>query len=382
MGQRSAEMAELLSTDDGPFGRILEIGEHCLIGRGRPDAVDFACTSLGGPPPDLPAGLRRVGPLAAFRKLRAGAYGLVIGHAPADPGWRAPLLRRALRRPSRHLPALFLRSRLAQLIPAQIPLVMLDLEDHPILPPGHLALLDRALICFKRELPADRARAFLRTSSPLLPDLPERLSPAFAARLAKLRPISLALSDAALAAAPSRPSVKTTDIFFAGQVEGSASLRRSGLAELAALAGSGVKVDLPESRLALPEFLGRMAAARLVWSPEGYGHECFRHYEAAACWSVPVINAPGIERHRPLLADIHALYYAVEPGGLARTLRRALREPERLAVMGRAARRHVLRHKTHAALAAYVLEETRRTLASSSAAMSAARRSTGTTVHG
>ena len=135
-------------------------------------------------------------------------------------------------------------------------------------------------------------------------------------------------------------------------------LRVAGIAELKGLVRHGVRIDFAEDRLALGEFLRRAAAARMVWSPEGLAHDCFRHYEAAACWSVPVINPPGIERHRPLLDGVHALYYAVEPGGLSRTIRQALREPDRLAVMGRAGRRHVLRYHTYAALADYVLAET------------------------
>jgi hypothetical protein len=53
---------------------MLEIGEHCLIGRALPGRTDYVCTSILHDPPQLPAELRRVEPLAAIRALRAGTY--------------------------------------------------------------------------------------------------------------------------------------------------------------------------------------------------------------------------------------------------------------------------------------------------------------------
>ncbi len=341
-----------------PIGRILEIGEHCLIGRGRPGATDYVCTSLDGPPPDLPSHLNQLEPIAALRALRAGAYGLIVAHAPAFAAMRASVLRFTVRKPfERGLP-LILRANLARLIPADVPVVMLDLEDAPIVYANNLPLLDRALLYFKRELPADRARAFLQTKAPVLPDSRTRVAEPLATRIAKLRPISSGLSDAVLAAAPEDPIRKASDVFFAGKIAGSSTLRQCGAAELIGLTSRGVNVDFATGRLPLADFLKRAAAARLVWSPEGYAHECFRHYEAAAVWSVPVINTPGIERLKPLLHGVHAIYYGVEPGGLTRAIVNALREPERLLIMGRAARRHALRYHSHAALAQYVMGET------------------------
>ncbi len=343
---------------DRGFGRILEVGEHCLIGRGLPSLTDYACTSLAAPPPDLPPELHRLEPMAAVRALRADAYGLVIAHAPAYSAKQGSVLRFAARRPFARGPALFLRAVLVRLVPPQVPIVMLDLEDAPIIHANNLPLLDRALLCFKRELPADRARVFMGNRAPALPDASSRIAKPLATRLAKLRPISSGLSDAVLAEAPKQPARKSVDVFFAGRIAGSSTLRQSGARELIHLASRGVQVDFVSQRMNLSDFLKHAAAARLVWSPEGFAHECFRHYEAAACWSAPVINMPGIERYKPLLQGIHALYYSVEPGGLTRTVIDALRRPERLLTIGRAAHRHALRYHSHAALVRYVLSET------------------------
>ena len=106
------------------------------------------------------------------------------------------------------------------------------------------------------------------------------------------------------------------------------------------------------------EFYRRAARAWLVWSPEGLGWDCFRHYEALACGSVPVINQPTIECHRPLLAGEHAFYYDTNPGRLTQTIRNALADKARLRAMARAGQAYVMAHHTQEAIARYVVETT------------------------
>ena len=125
-----------------------------------------------------------------------------------------------------------------------------------------------------------------------------------------------------------------------------------------ALRDGGVAIDAPEERLARPVFYRRAARAWLTWSPEGLGWDCFRHYEAAAGGSVPLINQPSIERHAPLLNGVHAVYYDVEPGGLTRAVRAALADRAQLGRMGLAAAAHVAAHHTAATLGRYVVETT------------------------
>ena len=94
-------------------------------------------------------------------------------------------------------------------------------------------------------------------------------------------------------------------------------------------------------------------------SPEGLGWDCFRHYEAPACGSAPLINQPWLDRHAPLIAGEHALYYDVEPGGLTRAVTAALADKPALAKMAAAAQAHVMAHHTPQALARYVVEAAR-----------------------
>ena len=154
---------------------------------------------------------------------------------------------------------------------------------------------------------------------------------------------------------------KRYDIFFSGQLSSSA-VRGRGLPVLQALKQAGVKVFFTEKRLSYEEFLKLCASSYLVWSPEGYGWDCYRHYESALVRSVPVINYPTIERYAPLINGQHALYYGSEENtqngdGLYQVILNALKHPLRLEEMGKLAREHVLKYHTHIQLAKYVLHQ-------------------------
>ena len=239
------------------------------------------------------------------------------------------------------------------------PLAVVDLEDLPVINRNNFFLLDRCDLYFKRELPVDHWRVFLKTAHRDLPTPRFRASEAQARRTAKLRPISLGLPRQAWGVLPLPPREKRTDVFFAGRVSGSSSLRTQGLAELHALAAKGVLVDAPETPLPAQTFYERCAEAHLVWSPEGFGWDCFRHYEAPACGSVPLINQPTIERHAPLIAGVHALYYDPEPGGLTRAVETALSDRAALARIATAGQAQVMAHHTPQALARYVVDAVR-----------------------
>jgi Glycosyl transferases group 1 len=158
---------------------------------------------------------------------------------------------------------------------------------------------------------------------------------------------------------------KKTDVFFAGGTAHRLN-RQWGLRQLERLKAEGYSIDIVQEQLPLDEFLRRCAQACLVWSPEGHGWDCQRHYEAAVTGSVPLMQSPTIYRHAPLLDNEHGIYYHVEGDHLAFRIRQALQNRVRLTEMGQAARAHVLRWHTHAALGRYVIEETRRTLSGTS----------------
>jgi len=242
-----------------------------------------------------------------------------------------------------------------------LPVVGLDFNDETELSPTALRFLERASCFFKRELPTDLARL-----------LPQRASAAERRSLErnafKLRPVSLGLSADRIADLPGAGRPKRHDLFFSGDM--SLRLRRLEAPLLDTLKGQGVRVVRPTERLPRPEFLALCAESHLVWSPEGAGWDCFRHYEAAAAGSVPVMNAPPIRLHQALVHGRHALYYQSAHGspgappdsfpevrhGFVETVMRALEDRARLEEMGREARDFVLRHHTHEAIVRHLLE--------------------------
>ena len=146
---------------------------------------------------------------------------------------------------------------------------MIDYEDvhHQS---QQLLLLDRCHAYFKRELPVDRWRVFLKTAHANLPTPRFRRLQRYQGRLAKLEPLSLGLPTIEDRLLPERSMGKFVDVFFSGRIANSSSIRTRGLAELRALHGNGVKIDIPDAPLPREEYYRRCARAWLVWSPQSY----------------------------------------------------------------------------------------------------------------
>ena len=238
------------------------------------------------------------------------------------------------------------------------PIAIVDLEDNRFIWRQSRFLLDRATVYFKRELPVDHWQVFMLTDHYSIPTARYRSNQKNQRRVEKLLPLSLGPVVGSEHEFPPVPVAKTSDIFFAGVTESASSVRQRGMKELLALRDLGIRVDIPDGRLSRAEFFQRAAAAHLVWSPEGFGWDCFRHYEAPLCWSVPLINHPTIDRYMPLDEGVHALYYHPEPGGLTKTIHAALSDMARIERIAKAAHAHVSAHHTHAAHVRYIIDTT------------------------
>lgn len=338
---------------------ILEIGPRPYVAAAFPDDALFFATDPGALAPD---GVRRLRSLGAlWRALGRADVELIVCHPNFSAPWGARALGRAIFS-SRLLKG---RSPLLRAFGPELlrwrgraPIVVVDHEDLPVINRDNLFLLERCALWFKRELPVDHWRVFLKTAHPQLPTPRFRMDERRRRWVEKLRPISIGLPTHA-EGLPPPPQAKTADVFFLGRVADSSTARARGLAELKALADQGWVIDIPDAPLPRPEFYRRCAAAWLVWSPEGLGWDCFRHYEALACGAVPMINQPQIDRHAPLIAGQHALYYDPEPGGLTRAVLAALKDKDALARIAAAGREHVMAHHTPPALARYIVETAR-----------------------
>ncbi len=312
--------------------RILEFGEFTIFARTTPDATVRFWTgrhpadSLGETP-------RRWSPrrlLELHRFLRKGAFDVIACHVPIQPLRPGSPVALAY--------AMVSRTRSA-------PLAALDLSDHVRLTPTALRVLDRCRVYCKRELPLRREE--------LLVDPSSKQRDVLARNLSKFHPVTIGLAPWRMEGLPDPVPEKSTDVFYSGTF--TPEIRRRGAGMLARLSRQGVRVDLSRERLGREEYLRRTARAYLVWSPEGLGWQCFRHLEAAAAGSVPVINRPRIEMPEPLRHGEHCFHYDPDGEDLVRVIRAALADKERLGRMGEAARLHVAQHHMHASMAAGIL---------------------------
>lgn len=333
--------------------RILEVGRTPYLAGYFPGSVERFDTSAyeNSTPPEL-AGL-----LALLRAIRNESYDLIV----CEPNVRRRLdaLSRLLfsrrifsGRPS--FSSIFAQQLFRRRL--NVPVAVIDIEDHSRITAADRYLLARSTLYFKRELPCDEWK--LLDSGDGFAGGSLRSKPSLRAMMDKVLPVSLGMSIEAEAFARGMARFpKTSDVFFAGNVHGLPE-RERGLPELRELAAAGVKVDVPEQRIDRQEFFRRCAAAHLVWSPEGYGWDCFRHHEVAAMASVPVINAPSIRPYRPMRHGGECLYYVPERGALARTILTALDNRDELVAMGEAAREHAFSFKRRGEIGRYVVNET------------------------
>jgi hypothetical protein len=352
--------------------RVLEIGDLSYIKEAFPDRTMLLWT--GRKPPSYwvnhtpsvpidrsaysdctPANFAR-----GMRAAAAGRYDVVVVYLPLYSPWHPRNGLRSLLGEPLHPWASLTRvlgvSWLRFATPP-VPLVVVDLNDHFGIRRPSFFLLDKADVVFKRELPADRWQMLAGTAHPALPTLRIRSNRRWQDRLEKIRPISLPSPrvDIPSLADGSFPE-KTADIFFSGNTATNSWVRRTGIVALKELAARGTKVDIPDKPLPRPEFYRRMSQAWLAWSPAGLGWDCYRTGEAAQCLTVPVVNHPTVERHRPLLQGQHLIQYDLEGDGLARAVQSALADKARLKQMAFAARDHVNAHLTLEAMARHVIE--------------------------
>jgi len=349
--------ARLSSPDPGRL-RILEVGDQYLFKSVYPqNTLRLSTNPKVKGTPDFPIfEFRRWREVAA--DVRAGKFDLVVCHtrlyAATDPRSFGRAFLVGL--PRLVGPTLRTFGIAAACRTAGIPLVAIDYDDSFAVNRHNFRTLDRCALYFKRELPVDSWQIFFKTGHRNLPTTRIRRNARFRARLEKLRPISIGLP---LEVSQLRPpeAEKEFDIFFAGQVAPNSTVREQGLRQLEALAARGYRVDVTQERMPLERYLERCARAWLAWSPEGFGWDCMRHYEAPYCGTVPVMSRATIQRYRPLIEGEHGFYYDVEGDGLARTVERALADKERLRAMASAGRAHVLAHHSWRALCDYVVAE-------------------------
>jgi len=343
--------------------RILEIGNHHHFKQTLFDRTHLLWTGRQPPKSFAPRDYVDCTPRAFARAMTDVAndkFDIVIAYAGQRSAWhprywlRAMFSHSPLSAAARVFGVTWLRY--AQL---HVPIAVLDMHDISTIHPSNIFLLDLANVYFKRELPVDYWQCLYGAAHTNLPTLRIRRNSRWQRRISKLQPISLQAGLLDL----NRPdeeifSAKTSDVFFAGTIDGNSTIRADGLLQLRKLAARGLRIDFETKRLSLADFYQRMSRAWLAWSPSGLGWDCYRHYEAPQCLAVPVSNYPTIARHQPLEDGVHAIYYAPEGDGLSRAIESALADKERLRRIAVAGRSHVRANHAGPAFCERVLRAT------------------------
>lgn len=172
----------------------------------------------------------------------------------------------------------------------RLPVAVADLADAPFLTPAGQEQLAACTAYFKRELPFDRL--FLYYQRRPAPWRQRRLE--LLPVVDKVRGIPLGIEDDKYAALKNRRAAhQDIDVLLTGTV--TSTLRREGLQHLQAwAAGRARRVEICAS-LPFAEYCARMARSKVTISISGGGWDCFRHAEAVALGSVPLMNRPCID---------------------------------------------------------------------------------------
>lgn len=354
-GEFSLRNCRILELADRPtFKRLLPAQTtYYFTGRGEPQKRSARVLFVGE---EIVAGhADQLELLQLSRALSKREFGLLAVTALQKPNWSrqrtsvvniAHLVGTMMRQP--RLRAIYL-ARFAKR--AGIPIVVIDRRDEPTITDDNLSLLQRCTLFFKRELPQNHWNALLHATARDTDIHHLEKQPHYRDAVARLRPLPLPVCIRDDAFSEPREE-KTTDVFFSGNVA-SATHRAHGLRTLEQLAAHGYRIDVTTERLPQDEYLERCARAWLVWSPEGQGWQCWRHFEAVLVGSVPVINYPSISCYEPFVDREHCFYYAPDRDSLERTIISALADKDRLRQMTAAAQQHLRRSYSPDAMIAY-----------------------------
>lgn len=168
-----------------------------------------------------------------------------------------------------------------------IPLAIVDCRDNFTIREEDVELLRLCKAYFKRETPFNRFNLFRPYA--------DRLSRAEMVELmGRVHPIPLGVDEALFESWSRERRPKSRDVFWSGRVNASQRISLPDrLRELAAR--RAIVLDLGDGHLPPDEYRRRIASAKVCVSVEGGGWDCYRHYEAIALGSIPLINEPTVD---------------------------------------------------------------------------------------
>ncbi len=170
------------------------------------------------------------------------------------------------------------------------PVIAIDWTDAPMLTTNDQRVLRDCSLYFKRELPFDRLFLYYQDRPVPWTTRRKELLPI----LEKVRNIPLGIEDAKYAALKQqRAAAQDIDVLFIGEITN--TLRQTGMEQLQAFASTDRWNIVIQQGLPFDEYCRMIARSKLTISIAGGGWDCFRHYEAVALGSLPLINKPTID---------------------------------------------------------------------------------------
>ncbi|MGJ8660569.1 MAG: hypothetical protein ACSHXL_00890 [Bacteroidota bacterium] len=235
-------------------------------------------------------------------------------------------------------------------------IIAVDLHDNLGLSKYDLKLLRASTLYFKRELAINPwgnlsiAHANIRH-----PGFFRRGSKLWAEDIEKLRPISLGVKKSETLKEVNWEA-KSIDVFYAGD---SRDVPSRIMAEqvCTSLKAMGLKVDNPKERLSKKDFLERLEKSWICLSPIGNGWDCFRHYEAAGNYSLPIMEYPSINLPHSIPIDSNVCFSDYSEKLLVEQIQNLLKDKNKLKQSILELVRWVDSNHTDHAIAEYVISQ-------------------------
>ncbi len=172
----------------------------------------------------------------------------------------------------------------------RVPIVIIDFDDWICLSLSSQHILQYCTFYYKRELPFNRFFLYYQHRPAHWRKMREQLLP----HCAKMRRMPLGIEDQKYQDLKKlRKDEQDIDVFFCSQP--TSTLRIRAIEKLSNLADTtNWKIVLADS-MPFKEFCDHIARSKITVSVSGGGWDCFRHYEAAALGSLPLMDQPTVD---------------------------------------------------------------------------------------
>jgi hypothetical protein len=356
--------SEAKSNEDSPKKqRILEIGFQRLLGSAFPEQVQFVDTRFRWENPRTQKSRNGVG-----RSAIGLAHAFLRAWRLSNESWDA-VVTRCLGPVNSQGKSLMVHGGLVILGQALAGLVrraargrhtrlaVIDQTDHLTIHARDRGLARRCDLYFKREL-AENLWSSLEGILPRGANLGAARAALRMQKLrAKLRPFALGIDESEILE-PIPSAAKKYDLFYCGTPD-QLPLRERIPALLAAVKANGWRILAPDQRIPLSEFRESIRASRFCLSPGGVGWDCYRHYEVAACGSIPLMNFRTVVAIDPFEHGHECFYFDPQADFLQQVESWLNLPANQTDVLARAAQKKLRDHYTFKALAHYVMAEIR-----------------------